>query len=98
VHKVETGVLPGLAVKLLLMRPKGNTEMYTEPEFTKLQNEIEALLDRHPIDELVAALAEVCDHKADHVMSNWQDKHLAKLWQRNAIALNQVQAKLQATF
>jgi hypothetical protein len=74
------------------------TEMHTEPAFTKLQNEIEALLDRHPIDELVAALAEVCDHKADHVMSNWQDKHLAKLWQRNAIALNQVQAKLQATF
>jgi hypothetical protein len=25
--KVETGVRPGLAVKLLLMRPKGNTEM-----------------------------------------------------------------------
>jgi hypothetical protein len=71
-------------------------KMYTEPEFTKLQNEIEAILDRHPIDELVSALAEVCANKADHV--NWQDKHLAKLWQRNAIALNQVQAKLQATF
>jgi hypothetical protein len=72
--------------------------MYTEPEFTKLQNEVEALLDRHPIDELVAALAEVCDLKASHVLENWQDKHLAKLWQRNAIALNQVQAKLQAAF
>lgn len=72
--------------------------MYSEPQFTKLQNEVEALLDRHPIDELVAALAAVCDHKASHVLENWQDKHLAKLWQRNAIALDRVQAKLQATF
>lgn len=72
--------------------------MYTEPEFTKLQHEVEALLDCHPIDEIIAAIAEVCDHKADHVMTNWQDKYLAKLWRRNAIALNQVQAKLQATF
>jgi hypothetical protein len=72
--------------------------MHTEPEFTKLQNEVEALIDRHSIQELVAALAKVCDHKANHAMSNWQDKHLAKLWQRNAIALNQVQAKLIATF
>jgi hypothetical protein len=92
------GLTACASLRRLRLSTKGNTKMYTEPEFTRLQNEIEALLDRHPIDELVAALAEVCDHKADHVMSNWQDKHLAKLWQRNAIALNQVQAKLQATF
>ena len=47
---------------------------------------IEPLLDRSSLSDIVLALARLCNEKAEHVRSAWQDEHLAKAWDRAARA------------
>lgn len=47
--------------------------------------ELEALIDATSLLDVLTGLELVCSEKAEHVRSNWQDKALAKLWDRASI-------------
>lgn len=52
------------------------------------QDEIEAIVDRLNLQTVIEALSAVCDAKADHLRSNWQDGRAAKKWEQVASALD----------
>lgn len=56
------------------------TENYTR--------QLEDILDRTSLQDILSALSAICADKAEHVSSNWQDEALAKAWQRAAEYLN----------
>lgn len=43
---------------------------------------IEQLIDETSLQTVLDALAEVCEEKAEHVSTNWQDPALAGWWAR----------------
>lgn len=43
---------------------------------------LEAMIDESGLGDVLDALAEICEEKAEHVESNWQDRSLARLWTR----------------
>ena len=45
---------------------------------------LEHLVDSTSLSDVLAALAEVCDDKAEHLLSSWQDEPAAKAWQKAA--------------
>lgn len=59
---------------------------------------LESLLDQTSIQQVVLMLARICNEKADHVRSNWQDDGLAKAWEKNASLLGSLESKLRRTF
>ncbi len=53
----------------------------------KDKEEIEAIIDRVGMLCFINTVIDICEEKADHIRSNWQDKHLAKVWERKAKVL-----------
>lgn len=51
---------------------------------------VEALIDQHDVAIVLAAVAEICSEKADHLRSNWQDDRSARAWERAATAIERV--------
>ncbi len=45
-----------------------------------LEERLEAQIDRHGIQKVMEALAQVCFAKGDHVRSAWIDNELARNW------------------
>lgn len=45
---------------------------------------LEPLVDRTSLSDVVLALARVCNEKAEHIATNWQDAGLARVWDRAA--------------
>jgi hypothetical protein len=41
---------------------------------------LEQLIDICGLSSVVMALSDICDEKAEHIRSNWQDKPLARQW------------------
>lgn len=61
------------------------TPLFNASSVTQQQMEgLEALLDSLGTEQFFCALSEICDAKADHVASNWQDELLANRWGRLA--------------
>ena len=52
-------------------------ETITEVEIDAL----EAMIDQHGLDTVVLALSHICDEKAEHIRTNWQDENLADKWE-----------------
>jgi hypothetical protein len=63
---------------------------------TAINDTLEAYIDRYGLTALLVALQTVCDDKADHVQANWQDKGLAREWQRASSAVYTAARKVQA--
>jgi hypothetical protein len=42
------------------------------------RRDLESLIDRTSLQEVLMGLSEICSEKADHVETNWQDKPLAR--------------------
>jgi hypothetical protein len=61
-------------------------------------NQLEAILDQSDIKQVVLMLARLCNEKAEHVRSNWQDDDLARVWEFNANKLASVEPRLQHTY
>ena len=53
---------------------------------------LEQVLDDCGLLETVVALALICEEKAIHLGSNWQDKHSARLWEKAAAVLHRAAA------
>jgi len=57
---------------------------------------LEAMIDGASVCEVLAALAEICDGKAEHVLTNWQDKALAREWTATSKALTKAERAIEA--
>lgn len=55
---------------------------------------LESLIDKHNLDEVVQALADICFAKAEHLQANWQDAATAKTWNRAGKALDTASTKV----
>jgi hypothetical protein len=56
---------------------------------------LEALIDKHGLLHVVTALDLICTEKADHIRTNWQDRALAKDWDRAANATYTLSKKVE---
>ncbi len=63
----------------------------------ELERALEALVDTHGLGRVVESLRDICNGKAEHVASNWQDGALATAWERNAGKLNTLAGRLTPT-
>jgi hypothetical protein len=55
-----------------------------------LEMALEQILDNSKLNDMLAALANVCDAKAEHLASNWQDAVSAKAWTMAATRVREV--------
>ena len=46
------------------------------------KDQIEQLIDTYGLQQMVAVLGELADEKAQHINDSWQDRALAKTWER----------------
>lgn len=58
------------------------------------KDELESAVDVSSLSEVCSVLADICREKSEHVLTNWQDKKLAKEWERAANALDLTAAKV----
>jgi hypothetical protein len=66
------------------MVAQANTSL-SQPFFTEnspAMLELEGMVDRVGIRNVLYALAKICDGKAEHVASMWQDTSTAQVWNR----------------
>lgn len=58
---------------------------------TKLDQEtLETMIDKTNIHKVIEGLIDICDDKAEHIRTNWQDENQAKEWERVAKSLLRV--------
>lgn len=44
------------------------------------EDELEAMIDSHGLAAILESLEEICNGKADHLSTNWQDERSARVW------------------
>jgi hypothetical protein len=59
-----------------------------------LERSLEELVDKHGLTMVIDVLVNVCDDKAEHLRSNWQDGAQAKSWDKCAKILDKASASL----
>jgi len=52
--------------------------------------QLEAMVDKVGLDNVLYALAHIARMKADHIEVNWQDKPLARCWGDNANKIERI--------
>ena len=52
--------------------------------------ELEALVDRFSLANVLEALVTICHEKADHVQDNWQDVALARDWDNDGRKIDRI--------
>jgi hypothetical protein len=60
-----------------------------------LADHLETLVDSNSVHAVLEALASVCYGKSAHILMNWQDKNLARTWEKAAIAVDRLSIKLE---
>jgi hypothetical protein len=68
----------------------------TQPYFaegTPAMLELEAMVDKVGLANVLYALGHICRMKADHIQINWQDSQLAKDWGDAANKLDRLALK-----
>lgn len=59
-----------------------------------LENEIEKLVDASSVQSIIEALAVVCYEKAEHIRSSYNDKPLARQWEKNGNLVIKLSSKI----
>ena len=54
------------------------------------QDAIEAIFDRYQWSAVIEMLANICNEKAEHLRTNWQDKHTARRYETAARAFQRI--------
>jgi hypothetical protein len=49
--------------------------------------DLETMIDRLGMAEIMLLITHICDEKAEHIRENWQDEEMAKRWDIVAEAL-----------
>lgn len=60
----------------------------------KLQYELEELIDKVDLLHVLAAISDICQVKAEHLQSNWQDEYASKLWAKSSKLIDAAISKL----
>lgn len=60
-------------------------------------DDIEHLIDKYGLEGICDAISHICNEKADHARSNWQDEPMAKVWEKNAKLFDALTFKLAST-
>lgn len=60
-----------------------------------LNEALEALIDRYGMSQVLFGLATVCYEKEDHIRTNWQDATMARAWHSDAVAVENLAAKIR---
>jgi hypothetical protein len=60
----------------------------------ELQEQLEALIDRHSLNTVIEALGEVAFAKSNHVAENWSDMAASKAWQIAGSGLQKLASKV----
>ena len=63
----------------------------------KIMDDLEDLIDKKGLREVLESLCSICYEKADHVALNWQDKGLSRAWKKNGKILDKVSQNLVDT-
>jgi hypothetical protein len=56
---------------------------------------IEEVVDRSSLEHLLELIADLCNDKAEHLRTNWQDVYAARCWERDAAKLLKLAPKLE---
>ncbi len=56
--------------------------------------ELEKLVDRVTLSQLLATLSEICHEKAEHLEENWQDYGAAEEWIEAGKAIDRITNKI----
>ena len=56
-------------------------------EGTEAMLQLEAMVDRVGLRNVLYALVHICHEKSDHIDANWQDYHISEAWTREALRL-----------
>ncbi len=57
---------------------------------------LEPLVDKHGLLHILVSLELVCAEKSAHIEMNWQDKALAKEWDKASKAIENVSHKVES--
>ena len=52
------------------------------------EQEVEDYIDKHGMTHLLVMIENICYGKAEHARHNWQDKILARAWEKGARHVN----------
>jgi hypothetical protein len=64
--------------------------MVDQGSVEEVKHLMEEFMDKEGLAQLIQLVAEICYEKAEHVLTNWQDENLAKLWEKDAKLLVRV--------
>ncbi len=59
---------------------------------------LEDMVDSSNLFAVLSALSIICDEKAEHIETNWQDQSLARLWQEASGLIGVAAASLNPNF
>lgn len=68
----------------------------TTPLTTLEREQLEMVLDKHSLADVLDALEIIANEKANHLTDNWQDEPLAKIWIKAAGWISQAGSRLRA--
>lgn len=51
---------------------------------------LESLVDEDSLSDVLNVLVNICEGKAEHLRSNWQDEAAAKLWHKDAVIIDNI--------
>ena len=52
--------------------------------------DLEALIGRHGLADVLATIVDICLKKAEHIRTNWEDQRLAQRWEKVAEKLEKI--------
>jgi hypothetical protein len=77
-----------------LTKGMGSNELMTPARAQKLDAVVEQAIDEFGLKRVVDAIARICYEKAEHVLTNWQDRPMAGWWSRRGVVLDRAAAKI----
>ena len=63
-------------------------------EVNYIEVALEGLIDKSSVKTVLEAITDICNAKASHIRSNWQDEPLARSWEREANTIDRILPKI----
>jgi len=60
-----------------------------------LDEQLEALIDKHSVLDILVSLELLCEEKRLHILANWQDKVTAAPWHKASIECGKAARKVE---
>jgi hypothetical protein len=58
------------------------------------KDELEAMIDSNSLDAILEAVSVICAEKAEHLLTNWQDKVTARDWAKASNLIDSVATRV----